>query len=156
MSKINQKKPFIVPDGYFDRFEEKINRRIRNKNAVGGFITPVSYFEKVENEILKKVNYPEAKLPVAKPYWWKAVAVAAIFALFFFNQNTPNDSTEFAAFFIEDYLTFNTTYEIAELSDYALETEMFGDMYESIAIEDMIELNLYGESPTNLNLFEDE
>ena len=33
---------------------------------------------------------------------------------------------------------------------------MFGDIYESIAIEDIIELNLYGESPTNLNLFEDE
>ena len=32
----------------------------------------------------------------------------------------------------------------------------FIENYESIAIDDALEIRLYGETPTNLNLFDDE
>jgi hypothetical protein len=84
------------------------------------------------------------------------MTVVAVLTLFFLNENTIDDQSEFAAFFIEDYLTNNTNYEIAEHSDYFFETSNFIDSYETITIDDALEIRLYGETPTNLNLFDDE
>jgi len=82
--------------------------------------------------------------------------VAAVFAFFFLNENTSEPNLEMVDFFLDDYLTLNNTYEIAEQSDYYFETANFIENYASISIEDAMELRLYGETPTNLNLFEDE
>ena len=75
---------------------------------------------------------------------------------FFINEKTAIDQNELVEFFIEDYLIANTTYEIAEHSDYYFEMGNFIENYESIAIDDALEIRLYGETPTNLNLFDDE
>ena len=84
------------------------------------------------------------------------MAVASVVVLFFVNEKTALDQNELADFFMEDYLMVNTTYEIAEHSDYSFEVGNFIENYESIAIDDALEIRLYGETPTNLNLFDDE
>lgn len=156
MDEINKKSPFKVPDGYFDHFGDRIVQKVNSIDPQDGFMTPDNYFEKVEGVILSKMDYPQPNTPVFSRFLWKAMTVAALLTLFFLNENTIDDQSEFAAFFIEDYLTYNTTYEIAEHSDYFFETSNFIDSYETITIDDALEIRLYGETPTNLNLFDDE
>lgn len=84
------------------------------------------------------------------------MAAACMVALFYFNETNAVDQNELAEFFIEDYLTTNTTYEIADHTDYYFEVGNFIENYESIGIDDALEIRLYGETPTNLNLFDDE
>ena len=84
------------------------------------------------------------------------MAVVCVITLFFINEKMAIDQNELVEFFIEDYLIANSTYEIAEHSDYSFEMGNFIENYESIAIDDALEIRLYGETPTNLNLFDDE
>ena len=84
------------------------------------------------------------------------MALASVVVLFFINEKTALDQNELADFFMEEYLMVNSTYEIAEHSDYSFEVGNFIQNYESITIDDALEIILYGESPTNLNLFDDE
>ena len=84
------------------------------------------------------------------------MAMACVITLFFINKKTAIDQNKLVEFFIEDYLITNTTYDIAEHSDYSFEMGNFIENYESIAIDDALEIRLYGETPTNLNLFDDE
>lgn len=156
MNRIEKKSAFKVPDGYFNHFDKQIAKRIESINPINGFRTPVDYFEKVENQILDKIDHPRSKTTTFKDYLWKAIAVASVITIFFINQNIVIDRNEFSEFFIEDYLTENTTYEIAEHTDYSFEIENFIENYESITVEDALEIRLYGETPTNLNLFDDE
>ena len=53
------------------------------------------------------------------------MAVTAILTLFFLNEKIDREQTELADFFIENYLNENTTYEIADHSDYYFETSSF-------------------------------
>ena len=84
------------------------------------------------------------------------MAVACVITLFFINKKTAIQQNELVEFFIEDYLIINSTYDIAEHSDYSFEMGNFIENYESIAIDDALEIRLYGETPSNLNLFDDE
>ena len=84
------------------------------------------------------------------------MAVTCVIILFFINEKTAIDLNDLVEFFIEDYLITNSTYDIAEHSDYSFEIGNFIENYESIAIDDALEIRLYGETPTNLNLFDDE
>lgn len=159
MNEKDKKSSFRVPDTYFDHFDEKIVCKINPKNPVNGFIIPPDYFQEVENQILNKIQYPKLKNSSHFIYSWRLMALGAfafIAALFFLNEKTVINQTELSEFFIEDYLTYNTTYEIAELSDYSFEIGNFNENYESIATDDAMEIILYGETPTNLNLFDDE
>ena len=156
MDEINKKSPFKVPDGYFDHFDDRIVQKVNSIDPQDGFMTPDNYFEKVEGIILSKMDYPQPNTPVFSRFLWKVMTVVAVLTLFFLNENTIDDQSEFAAFFIEDYLTNNTTYEIAEHSDYFFEISNFIESYETINIDDALEVRLYGETPTNLNLFDDE
>ena len=156
MNRIDKKSPFKVPDGYFNHFEQKIARQIDSINPNNGYQTPIDYFQKVENKILDRIDYHKPKTGSLSDYVWKAMAVACVLALFFINEKTAADQNELAEFFIEDYLTTNTTYEIAEHYDYSYEIGNFIENYESIALDDAMEIRLYGETPTNLNLFDDE
>ena len=156
MDEINKKSPFKVPDGYFDHFDDRIVQKVNSIDPQDGFMTPDNYFEKVEGIILSKMDYPQPNTRVFSRFLWKVMTVVAVLTLFFLNENTIDDQSEFAAFFIEDYLTNNTTYEIAEHSDYFFEISNFIESYETINIDDALEVRLYGETPTNLNLFDDE
>ena len=156
MSRIDKKSPFKVPDGYFNHFEQKLAQKIDAINPNTGYRTPLDYFQKVENQILHSVDYPKGKSLFNWSYTWKAMAAACMVALFYFNETNAVDQNELAEFFIEDYLTTNTTYEIADHSDYYFEVGNFIENYESIGIDDALEIRLYGETPTNLNLFDDE
>ncbi|MDA9596993.1 hypothetical protein N9R95_01210 [Flavobacteriaceae bacterium] len=156
MDEINKKSPFKVPDGYFDHFDDRVVQKVNSINPQDGFMIPDNYFEKVEGIILSKTDYPQLNTPVFSRFLWKAMTLVAVLTLFFLNENTIDDQSELDTFFIEDYLTSSNTYEIAEHSDYFFETSNFIDSYETIAIDDALEIRLYGETPTNLNLFDNE
>ena len=156
MKRLDKKPPFKVPDGYFTHFNQKLAKQIISINPINGFRTPVDYFQKVENKIVERVNYSNPKKDSFKNYIWKAMAVACVITLFFINKKTAIQQNELVEFFIEDYLITNSTYDIAEHSDYSFEMRNFIENYESIAIDDALEIKLYGETPTNLNLFDDE
>lgn len=156
MSKIDKKSPFKVPEDYFNHFDKKIAIKINSIDPKSGFRTPINYFQKVENQIIDQIDYPKVETPSNSSYVWKAMAVACVVALFFLNEKNEVDQNDLAEFFIEDYLTLKTTYEIAEHSDYYFEIGNFIENYESIGIDDALETGLYGETPTNLNLFYDE
>jgi len=156
MSRIDKKSPFKVPDGYFNHFDKKLAHKIDSINPNSGYRTPLDYFQKIENQIIHRIGYHK---PRVQPNWGhtlKAMAVGCMVAVFYFNETNAVDQNELAEFFIEDYLTTNTTYEIADHSDYYFEVGNFIENYESIDIDDALEIRLYGETPINLNLFDDE
>ena len=156
MSSVYKKLVFKVPEGYFNDFNRKIAQKIDSIEPSSCFRTPIDYFQSIENQILDKIDYHKEETPSYSNYIWKAMAVASIIVLFFVNEKDAIDQNELANFFIEDYLTANNTYEIAEHSDYSFEVGTFIENYESIAIDDALEIRLFGETPTNLNLFDDE
>ena len=155
MSKLYKKSPFRVPDDYFIHFDKNMNQRISSTNSRDGFKIPSSYFQKLEDQILSKINYSKGINIFISEKFWRVMAVTAILTLFFLNEKIDREQTELADFFIENYLNENTTYEIADHSDYYFETSSFIENYESIALEDAMETRLFGETPTNLNLFYD-
>jgi len=156
MGSIDKKSHFKVPEGYFNDFNQKIAQKIYSIEPNIGFRTPIDYFQKIENQILDQVDYHKGAPTSYSNYIWKAIAVASVVVLFLVNEKTALDQKELADFFIEEYLVINTTYEIAEHSDYSFEVGNFIENYESISIDDALEIRLYGETPTNLNLFDDE
>jgi hypothetical protein len=156
MNRIDKKSPFKVPRGYFNDFVQKITQKIDSFEPNSGYRTPIDYFQKVENQILHQIDYHKEETPSYSNNIWNAMALASIVILFFINEKNTLDQNELAIFFIEDYLTVNTTYEIAEHSDYSIEVENFIENYKSIATDDVLEIILFGENPANLNLFDDE
>ena len=155
MSKLYKKSPFRVPDDYFIHFDKNMNQRISSTNSRDGFKIPPSYFQKLEDQILSKINYSKGINIFISEKFWRVMAVTAILTLFFLNEKIDREQTELADFFIENYLNENTTYEIADHSDYYFETSSFIENYESMALEEAMETRLFGETPTNLNLFYD-
>ena len=156
MSKFPNKSSFKVPKGYFEDFDSRLIQKIKNTSEKNGFIVPNGYFQRVEKDILNKVKYPNHHTATLGSALWKIASIIVLMFLFYYNEQSMVNQNEFAEFYIEDYLTFNTTYEIADHSDYSFENSNFSNSYESVSIDDTIELRLYGESPTNLNLFDDE
>ena len=156
MKRIDIKSPFKVPNNYFNHFDQNLAKQILSINPVNGFKTPDNYFQEIENYIVDRVNYSKLKKVHLLNYLWKAMAVACVITLFFINEKKTIDHNELVEFFIEDYLIANTTYDIAEHSNYNFEIRNFIENYESIDVDDALEIRLYGESPTNLNLFDYE
>ena len=157
MSETNNKSPFRVPENYFDLFEKDIMDQVNSAVSENGFTTPKNYFNEVDNQILEKLNSPIKDGLFSTRYWYRVVAVAAVALVFYFNDKINREQSEMAELFIEDYLIENSTYDIADHSDYYnFGVDNFLSSYESIEIDNALELRLYGENPTNLNLFDDE
>tara|TARA_B100000963_G_scaffold361572_1_gene397795 strand:- start:2990 stop:3460 length:471 start_codon:yes stop_codon:yes gene_type:complete len=156
MKRTDKKSPFKVPKNYFNHFDQNLAKQILSINPVNGFKTPDNYFQEIENFIVDRVNYSKLKKVHLLNYIWKAMAVACVITLFFINEKKTIDHNDLVEFFIEDYLIANTTYDIAEHSDYYFEMRNFIENYESIDVDDALEIRLYGESPSNLNLFDYE
>ena len=156
MNKLDKKLPFKEPENYFNNFYKKLEKKIESINSYNGFSTPKNYFQKIENQIQNQFYNRNEESPSHSNYIYKVIAVAGILVVFFINEKTTDNSINLADFFIEDYLMVNSTYEIAEHSDYSFEIGNFIENYESIAIDHALEITLYGETPTNLDLFNDE
>lgn len=154
MNELDKKTPFRVPEGYFEGFDQKIAQKMDTIDSKNGFKTPPHYFQKVENQILDQIKFP--KTQSFSYILRKTAAVAAVLIVFLFNENTAFEKNELAEYFIEDYLISKSIYEIADHSDYQFEMGNLIDHYESIALDDALDMVLYGESPTNLNVFDDE
>lgn len=99
------KNPFKIPESYFDGLQEKIQRKIEQKEGSlvllplekTDFKIPPSYFEHLPGRINQRISEREAKTISFRNYYNKykysaiavAAAVAAIIAMYFFYPSSP-------------------------------------------------------------------
>jgi len=156
MNDLHKKTPFKVPKNYFELFEKKFLRKIGLIRNNDGFITPVNYFNTVETEILSKVNYSSFD-NIVRNYVFSFTAIVATIAIFIFFKENKLEKLELEEFFLDQYLSNNSTYEIADHFDSnTLSYDLVIDSYNSISIEDIFEIKIFSENPYNLNIHENE
>ena len=126
---------------------------IRNND---GFITPVNYFYSVETEILSKVNYSSFDNSLRNYVFSFSAVVATIAILIFFEENKLK-KLELEEFFLDQYLSNSSAYEIADDFDSnTLSYDLVIDSYNSISTEDIFEIKIFSENPYNINIYENE
>ncbi len=149
--KENQKNKFKTPEGYFERFNERLMDRIAKDSdhriipESDGFAVPEGYFEGLPPKIASRLKNNGAKvvqLNRHKRFFYAAAAVAAIIALALavnIDRSTEIEFNDLASSDITDYFEntdFNlTTNEIAELLP-----------IEDIALSDITEVPLEEEN----------
>ena len=125
MSSISKRLPYVVPDGYFDEFEEKLTSAIRLQNdnqtvedelfslspmlsGIGKhnpYRVPQGYFEGLENTIkLNNTHAASGKLVSLVNHKWFRFAAAAVLIGFitmtgiqFLNNNSGKHTTSYGA-----------------------------------------------------------
>ena len=156
MNDLHKKTPFKVPKNYFELFEKMFLRKIGLIRKNDGFITPVNYFNTVETEILSKVNYSSFDNSLRNYVFSFSAIVATIAILIFFEENKLK-KLELEEFFLDQYLSNNSAYEIADDFDSnTLSYDLVIDSYNSISTEDIFEIKIFSENPYNLNIHENE
>ena len=156
MNDLHKKTPFKVPKKYFELFEKMFLRKIGLIRNNDGFITPVNYFNTVETEILSKVNYSSFDNSL-RNYVFSFSAIVATIAIFIFFEENKLKKLELEEFFLDQYLSKSSTYEIADHFDSnTLSYDLVIDSYNSISIEDIFEIKIFSENPYNLNIHENE
>jgi len=72
--------PYKIPEGYFDKMQDKILERTNSKND--GFSLPKDYFENLQNDILVKVRPSPLTIVKRKTNYRKLMAAASTIFLF--------------------------------------------------------------------------
>ena len=156
MNDLHKKTPFKVPKNYFELFEKMFLKKIGLIRKNYGFITPVNYFNTVETEILSKVNYSSFDNSL-RNYVFSFSAIVATIAIFIFFEENKLKKLELEEFFLDQYLSNSSAYEIADDFDSnTLSYDLVIDSYNSISIEDIFEIKIFSENPYNLNIHENE
>ena len=156
MNDLHKKTPFKVPKNYFELFEKMFLRKIGLIRNNDGFITPVNYFNTVETEILSKVNYSSFDNSLRNYVFSFSAIVATIAILIFFEENKLK-KLELEEFFLDQYLSNSSAYEIADDFDSnSLSYDLVIDSYNSISTEDIFEIKIFSENPYNINIHENE
>ena len=156
MNDLHKKTPFKVPKNYFELFEKMFLRKIGLIRNNDGFITPVNYFNTVETEILSKVNYSSFDNSL-RNYVFSFTAIVATIAIFIFFEENKLEKLELEEFFLDQYLSNSSAYEIADDFDSnSLSYDLVIDSYNSISTEDIFEIKIFSENPYNLNIHENE
>ena len=156
MNDLHKKTPFKVPKNYFELFEKMFLRKIGLIRKNDGFITPLNYFNTVETEILSKVNYSSFDNSLRNYVFSFSAIVATIAILIFFEENKLK-KLELEEFFLDQYLSNSSAYEIADDFDSnTLSYDLVIDSYNSISTEDIFEIKIFSENPYNLNIHENE
>ena len=156
MNDLHKKTPFKVPKNYFELFEKMFLRKIGLIRNNDGFITPVNYFNTVETEILSKVNYSSFDNSLRNYVFSFSAIVATIAILIFFEENKLK-KLELEEFFLDQYLSNSSAYEIADDFDSnTLSYDLVIDSYNSISTEDIFEIKIFSENPYNINIYENE
>ena len=156
MNDLHKKTPFKVPKNYFELFEKKFLKKIGLIRNNYGFITPVNYFNTVETEIFSKVNYSSFDNSL-RNYVFSFTAIVATIAIFIFFEENKLKKQELEEFFLDQYLSNSSTYEIADHFDSnTLSYDLVIDSYNSISTEDIFEIKIFSENPYNLNIHENE
>lgn len=119
---------FKTPDNYFDSFTDKLMVKLSELEPMekkqDGFKIPDTYFDTLYSNIQTKLSIPEPKViklnPFKKYYYVAAIAaVAMLFLLLTFNQQTEITFDDIALSDIENYIEDNdvdfSTYELAEM-----------------------------------------
>ncbi|MFS4456744.1 hypothetical protein [Maribacter sp. 2304DJ31-5] len=165
-----KKKPFKVPEGYFDGFEDTLKERISQESPVipksDGFKLPEGYFDTLEGKLDKKLQ-ERPKVVRLNPYhnhYRVAAAIAAV-VLVIFGVATWNTEKEIrfkdlANADLEAYFENNdlglSSYEIAEVLPMD-EMEITDIMESQIKEENILEyLNETIDHLEELNTKEDE
>ena len=156
MNDLHKKTPFKVPKNYFELFEKMFLRKIGLIRKNDGFITPLNYFNTVETEILSKVNYSSFDNSLRNYVFSFSAIVATIAILIFFEENKLK-KLELEEFFLDQYLSNSSAYEIADDFDSnTLSYDLVIDSYNSISTEDIFEIKIFSENPYNFNIHENE
>ncbi len=130
----DHKNKFNTPEGYFEKFNERLFARIENEEeepntdflpATDGFRTPPAYFEEFNTVVQEKLNGSSGKVISLRPsrtFYYAAAAIAALLvvAIGWNWQQTPSAGFEdFASAEIATYLEDNdlgiSSYELAEV-----------------------------------------
>ena len=120
MSKMNNKNPFKVPSGYFDRLEEDLHDKIKNKaQRNNSFRVPDNYFSTLEKEVNHKINGLTTSKKKSIGYYSIAIA-ASILVLFSLNiYNDTSNSDDVLIEYAEEFYTYETDpYETASLMEF--------------------------------------
>lgn len=102
------KKPFQVPEGYFDQLEKDLLKIGNSLKSEVNFKTPDAYFDTLEKEVLEKVSkLDHSASKKTYPLWMTAVGFAAaivLVLLIFPPQPMPEAQEELlVSDYIEEY-----------------------------------------------------
>ncbi|SIS64170.1 hypothetical protein SAMN05421766_10387 [Zobellia uliginosa] len=151
MKPFDKKNPFKTPEGYFEKFDERLFEKLSEKRSgipeTEGFKLPEGYFDTLGNKLQQKLNEEESgkvtPLKSYKKYYYAIAAAAAVLVVaLVLNLNKTNevDFDDLAQADIEYYFDQNeldlSSYEIAEVVPIS-ELEIT-DMFESSFSEDYV------------------
>nr|WP_321412187.1 hypothetical protein [uncultured Allomuricauda sp.] len=103
--KKDKKITFNTPEGYFEKFNDRLMDRIQSEEAeddedrdsiipkTDGFLVPKGYFDEFEPIILSKTSQKETKvIPLRsnRKWYYGVAAIAAIFTLIFSKTQRQN------------------------------------------------------------------
>lgn len=93
---------FKLPEGYFEKFPERMVKYVREKNPYGvepesGFRTPDKYFEAFGDRLQQRLSEKDKPVQKLRPLrWiWIPAAAAAILWLIIWSPSSPSTSLEF-------------------------------------------------------------
>lgn len=156
MIPFSKKNPFKIPEDYFYFFVKSMMNKIKTNSSQDGFITPPNYFNTAKNEILRKI-YPPKKNFISLKNLYSSFALAAIISIFIYLEDTETIQSEIGEYFIEKYLTENSSYDIADQFDLNhLNSELIINSINSISIDEFNLIRLNDVFPSNLILNENE
>ena len=170
--KKNHDNSFKTPEGYFDKFNERLFARIESEEnepdtsflpKTDGFKVPTAYFKGVYPEVKSMLERPKSKVVSINRYrtwYYAAAAVAVLFVVSLgwnWNQNQDLDFNDLASADIEtyfdDYELGLSSYEIAEavnLSDLSL-TDITDKNIEEESILEYLDENVDDLEDLDLN-----
>ncbi|MDO6517171.1 hypothetical protein Q4603_04655 [Zobellia galactanivorans] len=151
MKPFDKKNPFKTPEGYFEKFDERLFEKLSEKRSAipetEGFKLPEGYFDTLGDKLQQKLNEEESgkviPLKSYKKYYYAIAAAAAVLVVaLVLNLNKTNEVgfDDLAQSDIEYYFDQNeldlSSYEIAEVVPIS-ELEIT-DMFESSFSEDYV------------------
>ncbi|CAZ94161.1 hypothetical protein [Zobellia galactanivorans] len=151
MKPFDKKNPFKTPEGYFEKFDERLFEKLSEKRSAipetEGFKLPEGYFDTLGDKLQQKLNEEGSSkvipLKSYKKYYYAIAAAAAVLVVaLVLNLNKTNEVgfDDLAQADIEYYFDQNeldlSSYEIAEVVPIS-ELEIT-DMFESSFSEDYV------------------
>lgn len=171
MKPFDKNNPFKAPEGYFEKFDENLFKKLSSKDLAipkkEGFKLPNGYFDSLNDKLQEKLNAEQTNKVVPlksyKKYYYAVAAAAAVLVIALtvnLNKTEKIGFDDLAQADIENYFDKNeldlTSYELAEVMPIG-ELEMT-DMFESNFSEENVldYLNENTEYLDELNLEDNE
>jgi hypothetical protein len=102
MASVSGQDGFKLPKGYFEKFPERIVKRVAEETAVeekpmGGFRTPDRYFETFGERLQERLSKKEVPVRKIRPlqFIWIPAVAAAILLLLIWSPSSPSAVLDF-------------------------------------------------------------